>query len=499
MAQPAPNGPRPEVREAVRGYVEGYNRYLRDVGVANLPDPACRGAEWVQADRGDRRLPALLPARAARLERRRHRRHRRRAAADAAPSPPAAARAASRARTTSTEARRAPAARRDRLERLRHRPRADRQRQGDAARQPALPVGRHGALLPGAPHDPRQDGRQRRQPARRPGRAHRPHARAGVEPHGLDRVPLHAVRAHARPRLAHDVPRRRRAAADDADRGHRRGARRRAARSRSASARCGTPSTARSSPRCSACRSSRGRRRRRSRWATPTPRTSATSTTSSRRTMAQTVREYDQVLRRNQGIPWVNSIAADSTGEAYYADISVVPHVTDEHAERCNTAVGHGDVHGAAAADARRLARGLQVGQRPERDPAGDVRAGGAPAVHVPQRLHDERQRLVLAGQPQAAARGLPAHRRQRAHARGRCARASACSWSTASSSRCASSRTRSSTTASTRASCGCPRCSSSATATRRSPRRATRCASGTCATTSTRRARCSSAASRSG
>jgi acyl-homoserine-lactone acylase len=56
--------------------------------------------------------------------------------------------------------------------------------------------------------------------------------------------------------------------------------------------------------------------------------------------LAQSVREYDQVLRRNQGIPWVNSIAADSTGEAYYADISVVPHVTDEHAANCNSPVG---------------------------------------------------------------------------------------------------------------------------------------------------------------
>ncbi len=56
--------------------------------------------------------------------------------------------------------------------------------------------------------------------------------------------------------------------------------------------------------------------------------------------LAQSVPEYDQVLRRNQGIPWVNSIAADSTGEAYYADISVVPHVTNEQAEACNTAVG---------------------------------------------------------------------------------------------------------------------------------------------------------------
>ncbi|WP_373082136.1 penicillin acylase family protein, partial [Zhongshania sp.] len=47
MAQAPPLGPLPEARELVKGYVAGYNRYLRDVGVANLPDPACRGAAWV--------------------------------------------------------------------------------------------------------------------------------------------------------------------------------------------------------------------------------------------------------------------------------------------------------------------------------------------------------------------------------------------------------------------------------------------------------------------
>jgi acyl-homoserine-lactone acylase len=56
--------------------------------------------------------------------------------------------------------------------------------------------------------------------------------------------------------------------------------------------------------------------------------------------LAQSTREYDAVLRRNQGIPWVNSIGADARGEAYYADISVVPHVTDEQAQTCNTALG---------------------------------------------------------------------------------------------------------------------------------------------------------------
>jgi acyl-homoserine-lactone acylase len=40
--------PAPEIREGVRGYVAGYNKYLEDTGVENLPDPRCRGAEWVK-------------------------------------------------------------------------------------------------------------------------------------------------------------------------------------------------------------------------------------------------------------------------------------------------------------------------------------------------------------------------------------------------------------------------------------------------------------------
>lgn len=37
----------PEVRSALRGYVAGYNRYLRDVGPSGLPE-ACRGKPWVR-------------------------------------------------------------------------------------------------------------------------------------------------------------------------------------------------------------------------------------------------------------------------------------------------------------------------------------------------------------------------------------------------------------------------------------------------------------------
>ena len=79
-----PNGPRPEVQASVvRGYVAGYNRYLRDTGVDEPARPRLPRPGVGAPDRGDRRLPALLPARAARLDGRRDRRRRERAAADA--------------------------------------------------------------------------------------------------------------------------------------------------------------------------------------------------------------------------------------------------------------------------------------------------------------------------------------------------------------------------------------------------------------------------------
>ncbi len=47
LARPAPYGPSADLRALVNGYVAGFNRYLSDTGVDRLPDPACRGKEWV--------------------------------------------------------------------------------------------------------------------------------------------------------------------------------------------------------------------------------------------------------------------------------------------------------------------------------------------------------------------------------------------------------------------------------------------------------------------
>jgi acyl-homoserine-lactone acylase len=50
---------------------------------------------------------------------------------------------------------------------------------------------------------------------------------------------------------------------------------------------------------------------------------------------AGTVREMKSVLDRYQFLPWVNVIAADAKGESMYGDHSVVPRVTDEFAAAC--------------------------------------------------------------------------------------------------------------------------------------------------------------------
>lgn len=44
----SPNTPSPEARAMARGFIAGINRYVREVGAANLPDVRCRGAAWIR-------------------------------------------------------------------------------------------------------------------------------------------------------------------------------------------------------------------------------------------------------------------------------------------------------------------------------------------------------------------------------------------------------------------------------------------------------------------
>ena len=54
---------------------------------------------------------------------------------------------------------------------------------------------------------------------------------------------------------------------------------------------------------------------------------------------AQSVRAIEQILDRYQAIPWVNTIAADSQGNAFYGDIGTIPNAPDSKMEGpCNAA-----------------------------------------------------------------------------------------------------------------------------------------------------------------
>ncbi len=55
---------------------------------------------------------------------------------------------------------------------------------------------------------------------------------------------------------------------------------------------------------------------------------------------ARSVRAYDRIQQRIQGIPWVNSIAADRKGRAYYSMDGAIPNVPDEKATNCAGALG---------------------------------------------------------------------------------------------------------------------------------------------------------------
>ncbi|WFB06034.1 penicillin acylase family protein [Streptomyces sp. LX-29] len=55
---------------------------------------------------------------------------------------------------------------------------------------------------------------------------------------------------------------------------------------------------------------------------------------------SRSVRDIQRTLSRTQGLPWVNTVAADSGGHSLYTQSQVLPRVTDALAESCSTALG---------------------------------------------------------------------------------------------------------------------------------------------------------------
>lgn len=55
---------------------------------------------------------------------------------------------------------------------------------------------------------------------------------------------------------------------------------------------------------------------------------------------ARSVTGIQDALRRTQGLPWVNTVAADSAGGTLFTQSQVLPRITDELAARCSTPLG---------------------------------------------------------------------------------------------------------------------------------------------------------------
>ena len=56
--------------------------------------------------------------------------------------------------------------------------------------------------------------------------------------------------------------------------------------------------------------------------------------------LARSVDDVAAILRRYQGLPWVNTIAADTAGNTLYADIGSVPNIPQDKYDGCQTPLG---------------------------------------------------------------------------------------------------------------------------------------------------------------
>ncbi|MFE2093520.1 penicillin acylase family protein [Streptomyces sp. NPDC059460] len=55
---------------------------------------------------------------------------------------------------------------------------------------------------------------------------------------------------------------------------------------------------------------------------------------------ARSTADIQAALRRTQGLPWVNTVAADSAGHSFFSQSQVLPQITDDLAQRCSTPLG---------------------------------------------------------------------------------------------------------------------------------------------------------------
>ena len=334
LAQPPPQGPLPEVKDGVRGFVAGYNKYLRDTGVDNISDPSCRGKPWVReitemdAYRRFYQL-GLLASQGVAID-----------GIGGAQPPVGAAAPAAQPRTAQTAA-----------ELGKKLPLGDIGSNAVALGPDATNNGR--GMMLGNPHFP-WDGSERFYEAQLtiPGQVN-------VEGGALFGVPLvnightdHLAWSHTVSTAYRFTPFEEKLVPG----------------SPTTYLYDGQPRQMRADQVTVQVKNADGSVSPRTRtlysthhgsiftdllgvpfpWTATTAFSMGDANAGNFRYLnhffevnkAQSVSELEQILKRNQGIPWVNTIASDSSGDAFYADISVVPHVTDEEAAACDTELG---------------------------------------------------------------------------------------------------------------------------------------------------------------
>jgi acyl-homoserine-lactone acylase len=100
---------------------------------------------------------------------------------------------------------------------------------------------------------------------------------------------------------------------------------------------------------------------------------------------AQSVPQLQQILKRYEGIPWVNTIAADDAGHAYYADIGNVPNVPNSKIQSCSSPLGTA----LDAAERVQVLDGSRSACNWDNDPGAAAKGVFGPS-HLPELLRDD-------------------------------------------------------------------------------------------------------------
>jgi acyl-homoserine-lactone acylase len=96
---------------------------------------------------------------------------------------------------------------------------------------------------------------------------------------------------------------------------------------------------------------------------------------------ARSVDELEQALESNVALPWVNTIAADRHGNAYYGDVSTVPHVTDAKLFACANSFVARALSSVRVYTLDGSTSACDLGSDPDAPQAGIFGAGNLPSI----------------------------------------------------------------------------------------------------------------------